>query len=307
MVDVKYPEGHKYREMFIVGLYGLLCKYNKYAKLIWTLFMQVENYIEDKSLREIIDENNLELEPNSEEDDDALSSSIHTFITDQNNNLCHILEKPVIVCSNTGTNKEHIMLLLNSWCHEMQHILKGVINAYKIDNSYTYKSIGQLRTGIAIFTYELNKDIENLYITSKYNLLDEAINTIQTTEVIEYAISLTDIVFDEDIKKFLKELTTYENNDYGYDIITQQVRKLWAVDEFKIIIENNIVQGDIEKIENSFNNIMNDENAFKKLDLLLDHIYNSDNDMDCLMNYSENVERFNEIVSIFKTKAKLLK
>ena len=109
MVELKYPNGHEYKEMFIVGLYGLLCKYKKYHKIIWMIFMQMENYIEDKSLNEIIDENNLELEQNNE-DDDAVSSSIHTFITDEHNNLCHILEKPVAVCSKTNLNKKYIIL-----------------------------------------------------------------------------------------------------------------------------------------------------------------------------------------------------
>ena len=62
MVDLKYPDGHEYRELFIVGLYGLLCKYREHEKLIWLLFMQLENYFDNKSVNEIIFDNKLDLE-----------------------------------------------------------------------------------------------------------------------------------------------------------------------------------------------------------------------------------------------------
>lgn len=296
MVDLKYPEGHKYREMFIVGLYGLLCKYNNYAKLIWILFMQMENYIDDKSVLEIIEDNNLQLEPNNSEDD-AISSSIHTFITNQNNDLCHILEKPVVVCS----NKENTMLLLNSWCHEMGHLIKSTLNGYKMGITCSYKSEGQLRSGLSTFTYVFNKDMLQLYVSSNNSFLDEAINTIQTTEVIDYIIILYDIVPDCDVKDFLSQTIKYDNNDYGYDLITQEVRKLWEINEFKELVEDNIVEGNIKKIIDDFNETIGDDKAFSKLELLLDHIYNTDNNMDCLMNYSNNVEQFNKLVDKYKS------
>lgn len=306
MVELKYPNGHEYKEMFIVGLYGLLCKYKKYHKIIWMIFMQMENYIEDKSLNEIIDENNLELEQNNE-DDDAVSSSIHTFITDEHNDLCHILEKPVAVCSKTNLNKKYIILFLNSWVHEMGHLIKSTLNGYKIKGHDFNKSEGQLRSGLSIHTYVFDKDTFDCSTSSKYALLDEAINVIQTTEAIDYAYSLDGMVPDDDVDKFLSELIQYENNDYGYNLITQEVRKLWSIDEFKKLIEDNIVQGNIKEIENSFNNTMDDDKAFAKLDLLLDHIYYADKNMDCLMEYSQNIQKFDEMVSTYKSKLAQLK
>lgn len=300
MVDLKYPNGHKYREFFIAGIYGLLCKYNKHEKLIWTIFMLTDNYIDDKSLREIIDENNLELDLNSD-DDDAISSSINAFITDQDNNLCHVLEKPIVVCSNTGNNKGNIMLLLNSWCHEMGHLIKSTYNGYTIKKPYHYMSEGKLRSGLSFSTFIFNKHNHKMFVSSDYMFTDEAINTIQTTEVMDYIISLYDIVPDSDVEEFLSELVQYENNDYGYDIITKEVRKLWEIDKFKKLIEDNIVDGNIETIINEFNSTIGDKKAFLKLDLLLDHIYNVDTNINCLMEYKENVQKIDEMVSTFKS------
>ena len=306
MVDLKYPNGHKYREMFIVGLYGLFCKFKKYYKTIWTIFMQMENYIDDKPIMEIIKENNLDLEPNDKEDY-AISSNVHVLITDQNDNFCHILEKPVVVCSNDWPNKENKILLLNSWCHEMLHLLKGIINGYKIYDSEGYHQKAILRCGLSIHFYDYDKYFGDLHTSSKYDLLDEAINTIQTTEVIDEILALKEFATDSDIVDYLTEISEFGNYDYGYDLITQEVRKLWSIDNFRNLIENNIVQGNVNIIKNTFNSTIGDKQAFSKLDLLLDHIYNADEDMESLMSYYENVEKINEFVSIYKSKSNQLK
>ena len=105
---------------------------------------------------------------------------------------------------------------------------------------------------------------------------------------------------ENNVKKYLSKIIKYEKKDYGYSMITREVGDLWKIDHFKNIVEDNIINGDIDTIVNDFNSILEDSNAFKVLNILIDHIYNADNNMDCLMNYTKNRDEFYFLLADYK-------
>lgn len=268
IVKQKYNENDPYYPMLVVVLYGLLNKYQEH-NLIKDLFLKTDIYIESGEINEILKRHEIE----AEIEEDSLyttyggSNQGNLVYQDEKGNITFEKENPYIVCTNNVSNED----LLNTFCHELNHLIKGEINGFhfeKTENGMNYS----LRTGLAVYYYEYKKEQDEIEYEVYNEYLDEAINSIQTTEIITDAYSLKDWIEDERIIQYLNSLEESKiKKDIGYHEITPIVRKIWNNESFKELIERNIVIGNLKKIEKEFDQ-NTFEGAFLKLAKYIDTI-----------------------------------
>jgi len=168
------------------------------------------------------------------------------------------------------TNDKNSNELLNTFIHELSHLIKGHLN----NNYYNEFNYYNIRSGLSL--YEVNYYNGYLIDNTLFSALDEIINTFQTTDMIKDLKLLKNIPTNSSIKKFLDTID-YDDLDYlsGYEGLTEVFTDLWENDEFKNIIENDIVIGDLDNIINNFNNIMG-RNCFHEFSELCDDLENVD-------------------------------
>ena len=266
-------EGYFYPFM-VCALYGLLRKY-KDKELITDLFTDSTIIFEEGKMKDILTRNNLPIDTFDLIADDTqgittfgVSNSGHILSTDKEGNVSFQEETPFVVCSLDHSSSAH---LLNTFCHEMGHIIKGEENGYSFygeDNRDYYI----VRTGLAHFVYCYQNHFKDLDFSSCYTTLDEAVNCIQTTEVMQEILGLKEFVDDPRIKKFIEELDIEGMSmDWGYEPIVNLVRQLWDIPSFKSLVEDHIVSGDIDAIVRAIDEEMG-ANWFDHLNYTLDDI-----------------------------------
>lgn len=274
VVEKKYPDDPHLRPFFISSLYGLLCKYKNHAELVCDLFLKTDIYIENKTVSEILAEHEIDIEFEDEDTEDeriyAVSNQGHLFIYDEKtDSIIYEKTNPFIICSLKDVNMTH---LLNSFCHEMNHIIKGEINGHKINKinkDYEYF----IRTGIAHYIYKYDFDEDSLTEYQQFSNIDEAINCIQTTEIMKEILNFKNIVNDHYMNSFFELLDEDEMlEDHGYDDIVINVRKLWECEGFRKAIEEGLIDGDIDHIIRKFNKLVGDEEGFWKLNDIIDSL-----------------------------------
>ena len=152
----------------------------------------------------------------------------------------------------------------------MNHLIKSYKNSYELIKSDNY--IGYyIRNGINYcYCYYYPND-DKLITTDYYSILDEDINTIQTTEVMEEIIALDEIVPDKEMQAYINLLDKdFFHTDFGYDATAYLVRPLWDNSSFKELVENNIIEGNIEEIINSFDSVLGEDSFLDLADSLDD-------------------------------------
>lgn len=272
IVEKKFPDDKTEHPFFICALYGILCKYKKYAHIVCDLFLNANIIMDNKSIAEILADNNLEVEFDDNDGPDnmvyAVANPGHYFYYDDDSEVIRYKKKnPIIICSLDGVDTNR---LLNSFIHEMNHLIKGEINGYhlhKDDDKYEY----YIRTGLAHFIYEYDIEEDSMTECQYYSYLDEAINVIESTEIMNNIKDLVDLVDDDDMLIFFKKLNKRKMSiDYGYEDIVPFIKKLWESEIFSNLVEQNIVTGEIETIIYNFNSILNNEYGFIMLNDFLD-------------------------------------
>ena len=281
VVNKIFPEDNDIKPFFICAVYGLLCKFKKYPEIVCDLFLNTSFYMEEDTISNILKKHNIEVEFEDDDSEDnrtfAVSSHGHLFIFDNEwDDITYAKEDPFVICSLKDVT---LVRILNSLCHEMAHLVKGVLldhGIYPNDEITDY----YIRTGFAHYLYRYNSKKDTLSEIQYFSYFDEAINSIQTTEIMNEILKLENITDDSDVLDFLGSLNKYEMmDDYGYEEIVGIVREIWSIDEIKKIIEENIVDGRIENTIYRINNILDDNSGFKKLCNIIDNIYlNSSND-----------------------------
>ena len=309
-VSRKMSKNHTMYPFMVCALYGLLCKYKGHEKLVLSLFSKTDIIFENGSLPEILKRHHIEMDfadPVQDSPDGILttlgaSNQGHNFVSDGNGNVYYKREKPFVVCSTSNTNMTR---LLNTFCHEMGHLIKGEVNGYsskKEKDSFIYV----IRTGLAHYVYRYQKNFQEMdYITS-FGVLDEAINCIQTTDVMREILALGEFCEDEDIQSFIHSLDVdVMNEDHGYEDIVLLVRLFWNQDSFKELVEKNIVTGNIDSIVQEFDSFLGEE-SFDYLSYLLEEIYfllETDNDKEL----DKKIDEFKKLVQEYKKCIKMNK
>jgi hypothetical protein len=67
--------------------------------------------------------------------------------------------------------------------------------------------------------------------------------------------ALEGMIPDKEIEDYFKEIDFYDD-DFGYAIIVELLTQFWNIEEFKKLIEDNIVSGTIDKIINYFDEVI---------------------------------------------------
>ena len=166
-----------------------------------------------------------------------------------------------------STSNVHFNLLLNNFIHESSHIIKTLLNCSNIID----KNNMTRRTGLTI--EHVGRFWEKYVIVHKCNnLLDEVINVFQTSEMMNEIGKLDRNLLDDEAKQIFDKLDFNTIGDFqGYNDALSYFEPLWENSTFKNSIEENIVVGNIEKIESDFNQVMG-EDRFRDFSKLCDQL-----------------------------------
>lgn len=273
-ISNKY-EDSPYYSLFVVSLFALLEKYPNYKDLIIYLFQSTNIYIEDDYIFNILEKKNINYVFFEDDSFDnhptsgvAIGADVLAFRAGK---LTNFSCEPVIICDSTLLSPTE---LLNVFLHEMNHLIKGSINSFYFhtDDSISYCA---QRMGLNTNYYKYDEKSGNLWKSEDYGTLDEVINTIQATELSQNVFSLDGIIPDSKIQDYLNSLKISEaKEDYGYEEPTRIFRPLWEEEEVRMLIEDNIIEGNISNIITGFDDIMGD-GAFDAMSLALDILYDS--------------------------------
>ena len=277
MVSYKYGEDYPFFPFLVVALYALLHYYDDYKDMILKIFQEVDIYIEDDSVFNILKKH--DIEPfDFDEDEKAMkystnatfgvSSRGHGFDVDEEGNTSFVEDPPFIACSYQTSSMGK---LLNTFIHEFSHLIKSQKNSLKIEDSDGCK-VYKIRCGINILCYSYDIDKDMVYELEFFNALDEAINVMQTTDMMQEIIALKEIVNESEIQEFLKLLKKEDyNNDFGYASCVKAIRPLWNNGQFKKSVKDNIIEGSINSIFEEFDAVLG-EDSFEYLGDSLDEL-----------------------------------
>lgn len=292
IVSKNHNEDYEYYGLLVLTCYALLCKFEPYEEIIKELFDTCEFHIENKPLFQIIYKENFSIETiNSHLDLGSLvglANSGEDLHYDAELD-CYIKTPPSIYCSAECDATE----LLDTTIHELAHLVKGRINNSFIDeDNNSYK-----RSGIQLMCEE----------TETYmNLaLDEAINTLQTADMSKYIKDLINTPMNKKVKEFYNKLNQDNLGQIsGNELVANLLLPLWNNEHFKSNIESNIVEGNIDLIENDFNSIIRNENAFNDFSEAFDIVDQQPDVNDSLINRYQYIQA---ISKLYDTSCELLK
>ena len=272
IVEKKYNKNNPYYPMYILSLYGIIKKY-KDIDLIEKVFLTTDIYIEEDSISNILKNHNIncfDYEESEEENNTifGISTNNHNFNMTEEGDFFFQEENPFLICSIKECNPT---ILLNTFIHELLHLIKSNRNSFNYeqkDKDFFYS----IRCGIAYYDYTYTSYDDTLSSIEYFDTIDEAINVIDTSEVINYIYEIKDLIDNKLLSNYLNSLDDKVLlKDSGYEEVVPLIRKLWQIDSFKESINNNILDGNIEDIINNFDNYTY-KGAFLKLANLIDKI-----------------------------------
>lgn len=266
-IKQKY-EGHPYYPLFVVAMFSFLEKYPEYHNLIIYLFLATNIYIDNDRIQNILDKNHItHISFDEEEEFETFAISCpQDVVLFQDGDLIYCTKDPVIVCSSLSCSKTQV---LNIFLHEMNHLIKGAFHAFSFDENKDVTTYS-IRIGLNTHYYYYDKAHGNLWENAIFNLLDEVVNVMQTTELTEHVFALEKFIEDEDILDYLHSLDYSEAcKDFGYEYGVILLRPLWKDELFRQIIEDDIVLGNVSRIVKRYDHIMGDS-AFEKLSYALE-------------------------------------
>ncbi len=270
IVSSKYKEDDPNYSLFVTAIYCLLEKYPDEESIIQELFQKTSIYIEDDTLENILTHHSISLdcffgEEDTEENDFqesyAASSFNHNFVVISGVEIQYIDSNPFIACSLKVNNPT---ILLNGFLHEMNHLVKGYYNGWDLfqsENEVGY----HIRSGISDYYYRYCSSDSTIHEVLYDSILDEVINTIETTEMLKTLPALRDILEEEPVHDFLSSLDEdLLQNDYGYEECVSVFRPLWENRVFQGILGNKLLTGETDAIQREFD-IIQGKGAFEKL------------------------------------------
>lgn len=275
IVNEKFPDGSGIDGFFILGLYGLLSIYGNHKDIVSKAFLNTDILFEHGTIKEILNRNNIDLQE-FKYDERAESSEMATYaVSNLGNYIC--LEDGQLKLENDkpfiAASIDHVGItrLLNSFIHEMGHIIKGYVNGYSIKEDKD-KVFAYVRSGLQVDGIKFEKKSSEYYNYRIMEVLDEVINTVQTTEALQEIKALDGTIPDKDVQDFFNMFNkNLLDEDYGYKKTVKAFRPLWESKSFKKVIEDNIIEGKISRIKNYFDS-RTYKGAFTDLGDLLDDL-----------------------------------
>lgn len=279
--------------LLVLGCYGLLTKFGEnYTPIIEKLFLETNFFIANKNLMDLFNEAGLNPDEYGFTEDwnknknylIAISIPGNYLYFEQDGTVGYVSDGTYVLCSTSGYGKKKENKLLNSFIHEMAHLVKGYINTVVKEKSDNYA----IRSGVNIL--ESYVEADQVVTISKNTILDEVINTLQVVDMLEKIKKLDKNILSLEVANYFNKLDLESlDTSLGYDFAVRLVEPLWANIRFKNNIEDNIVEGNIEKIEDDFNQVIG-SSLFETFSRYLDTI--DDNFLDANL-----VEKYSEIVS----------
>ena len=242
--------------LYVLGCYGLLSKFgDAYLPLVKKLFSECEFYIDNKPILELEAEANSEYD-NEIEDPTKIASSCngHGFIVEDGKIKYEKIPLKIFVSTYDGNNND----ILNSFIHEGAHIIKGSVNAVRECEN---KERLVIRSGISTQEFFL-KDNE-VYEYACNVIIDEVVNVFQTTDMMIKIKDLDPSLLDGEVLKFfntLKYSTMHEH--LGYESYIPLTEMLWKNENFKTLIECNIVTENVDNVASGFDEITKENDSF---------------------------------------------
>lgn len=303
IVSFKVDKNDKFYAMYVLAIYGLLANIKEeYAALVEYVFINTDIYIEDDDIINILEKNDLnivDLDDMKKDTDYDIANAISnpgyyfSFVDDK---LKCVKDNAFLVCSSKDIKP---FQLLNSFIHEMYHLIKSCINGCKKIDDNTY----DIRTGLRLSKCHYDKNTDFIEIVNIYEGIDEVINTFQTTDVMRSIKNFDSSLLDGNVKTFFNKLLLEDiDKNYGYDFLILVVEDLWNC-KFKELIEDKIIIGDFLNIEKEFDKIVCD-GAFSSLANNLDLFNNYSNIDNNQFNNDDIYLEIRNIIDLFLEKTK---
>ena len=277
VVSYKYGEDYLFFPFLVVALYALLRYYDDYKDMILKLFQEVDIYIENDSVFNILKKHNINPLGFDDEEKEmeystnatyGVSSRGNAFDIDMYGNTSFVEDPPFIACSSQVTSAG---ILLNTFIHEFSHLVKCQKNSIKVEETEE-ATVYKIRCGINILCYSYDHEKDIVHELDFFNALDESINVIQTTEMMQEIASLKEFVTEDNIKDVLSLLSEKDfTRDLGYSSCVEAIRPLWANSQFRESVKKHIVEGSINSIFDEFDAILG-EDTFEYLGDSLDEL-----------------------------------
>ena len=255
IIEKRFSKDDENYELFICGCFCLLGKFGEeFVSLVENVFSNSDFIITEGNTIKLAEENEVtqfsfgDIPEEETEFIDGLSyNGIHYYFNNEGK-VFKDFSNPVVVIPTNNKSKND---LLNTFIHEVSHLIKSQINSSYCEE-YNYYFI---RSGLSL--YEVNYCAGTLIDNSLFSVLDEVINVFQTTDMMKDLKLLKDITCDNNIKTYLDTINFDELDEtFGYDEFSDFFTKLWKNEEFRNIVERDIIVGDLNNIVINFNNIM---------------------------------------------------
>ena len=274
LVDEKYREEDPYYGVYLLGMYGLIRKYPRHLSFIQNIFRKTTIIIEKGLISEILKKHNLSFQDLDEEEErqlaengnllPAISYSGVFYFIDRNNRFKRADGNPIVVVNGYCPPS----FLLNSFIHEMNHMIKGQKHAFLIERN-DGKEQCSIRNGMQVSVYSYDANSDEVDQIDSYNILDEAINTIQTSEMIQDILALDGIIPIPCVQEFLDSCDREDfEDDPMYKDVIEATLPLLTNPHFRSLVDENLIIGHLKPIEEDFESKLGEGSLMNFSDLL---------------------------------------
>ena len=256
-------------ERYIPFIKDLANKYNYNSNITHLLYLIIPAFIskyslsKEKLILNTFDKTRIIISSKQDKNIQAYYTSIPSY---QENK---ITTTKYIVIQNY--EKISLIQLLDNLVHEFNHAINSYNEEIKIKDNNLY-----LRTGLTYTSYSLqNNNIIPLKKDSSY-ILEEILNTNQTEQIINIIKNYHDTTNPE-IANTIYAINNETNSTYtskSYYLENLLFQKILENKTFLSTLNNLRLTGDIDDIEQWFNNITNITNSYQKLNHYLENIMN---------------------------------
>ena len=160
--------------------------------------------------------------------------------------------------------------MLDNLIHEFNHAINSMINEIKYDEETV-----SMRTGLSYITYDAN-DLNKIKDKTKDITLEEIINVKQTEDVMKIIKSFGNYQVDnEEFNNTFYSLRHSMDDDYtsnAYYLQSFICKELMKNKTFIPTVENLRLNGNVQDIDEWFDNVTGTRGSYQKLSILLEKI-----------------------------------
>lgn len=300
IIKWKYNEDDPNYGLLVLGCFALLSKFGEeYFPIVEKVMMETEIHISDKSLKVMLQDTDIDIEYGFDEEelneDDMVVTAVsmpgYQLDLSDTGSILYRKRIPAIYCS---TKEENNNTILNAFVHEASHLVKSTINNISQNKNNSFL----LRNGLNIFGYCISEG--QLCSRNDNSMLDEVINVLQTADLMRNVQKLKGMKLSSKVKIFYDDLDLDELDNmygYGYTELSEFVRPLWSVEDFKNSVEGNVVIGRLDRIQNEFDEVLG-KGSFHLYSTYLDYIDGNYTDDKLMKQMSDWYGRMNRLYVI---------